>query len=330
LALSSGDRLGGIDLRQLEYFVEIARLGGFRRAAENLSVSQSALSQQMKLLEAELRVPLFERAHRPVRLTEAGETLLARAEYILQEFKSTREEVQAFAGLERGHVRIGTLPAHGAGWTAPMLGDFHRQHPNVELDLAEHNSGVLLELLADRSVDMACLNVPEEKWQAPPGIHLAPVSRVELVLAVHAGHRFGSLEQVSLQELVGEPLILPPHSSIAWIVEEAFRSRGLAHSVRYRITDQRMSLEFVAEGLGIGISTRATIGQHPELALCAIELNDAPLKVVGVAAWTDLGIRNRAVDALVHHVQVWALRTGWRGPAATASGARRASSKTAR
>ena len=91
-----------------------------------------------------------------------------------------------------------------------------------------------------------------------------------------------------------------------------------------------MSLEFVAEGLGIGISTRATIGQHPELALCAIELNDAPLKVVGVAAWTDLGIRNRAVDALVHHVQVWALRTGWRGPAATASGARRASSKTAR
>lgn len=63
-----------IDLRQLENFVRIARLGGFRRAAEDLAVSQAALSQQMKLLEAELRAPLFERAHRPVDLTEADRT----------------------------------------------------------------------------------------------------------------------------------------------------------------------------------------------------------------------------------------------------------------
>src|SRR5207302_5904313 len=123
----------------LEYFVRIARLGGFRRAAEDLSVSQAALSQQIKLLEAELRAPLFERAHRPVSLTEAGNALFERAELILQELRATREELHAFAGLERGHVRVGTLPAHGAGWTVRMLGESHRRYPMIELDLAEHN-----------------------------------------------------------------------------------------------------------------------------------------------------------------------------------------------
>jgi len=88
----------------------------------------------MKLLEAELRAPLFERASRPVSLTEAGTALLERAELILSDLRTPREEVLAFAGLERGHVRVGTLPAHGAGWTVRMLGEFHRAHPKVELD----------------------------------------------------------------------------------------------------------------------------------------------------------------------------------------------------
>ena len=277
-----------------------------------MSVSQSALSQQMRLLEAELRVPLFERAHRPVTLTEAGQTLLERAQFILQDLNSTREEVQAYAGVERGHVRIGTLPAHGAGWTARMLGEFHRQHPNVELDLGEHNSEVLLDLLNARSIDVACLNVPEKGWDAPSGIQFAHIAHFEMVLVVHARHPFVERQQVSLQELVDEPLILPPHSSVAWIVEEAFRVHGLNHSVRYHISDQRTALEFVAEGFGIGLSSRATIAQHPELALCAIDVRDAPLEVVSVVAWTGGGIRNKAVEALVSHAQVWARTTDWR------------------
>src|SRR3712207_5274267 len=110
-----------MELRHLESFVRIARLGGFRRAAEDLGLSQAAISEQMKLLEAELRVPLFERSYRPVRLTEAGQTLLGRAELVLSELRSTREELQGFTGLERGNLHVGTLPAHGTPWTAPML-----------------------------------------------------------------------------------------------------------------------------------------------------------------------------------------------------------------
>jgi DNA-binding transcriptional LysR family regulator len=306
-----------IDLRQLEYFVRIARSGGFRRAAEDLSVSQAALSQQMKLLEAELRAPLFERAHRPVDLTEAGTALLERAELILSELRDTREEVQAFAGLERGHVKVGTLPAHGAGWTVPMLGSFHRQHPQVDLGLAEHNSAVLLDLLRTRTIDVACMNIPASGWNPPEGVCHAPIFRFELVFAVHAAHRFGDRDRVTLEELATESLIMPPHSSLSWILDRAFARRGLRYSVGYHITDQHTLLELSAEGLGVGVSTRIGISRRPELSLRAVEVADADLTGVGVATWTERGIRNRAVQALVTHAAAWGTTSGWRDPVQT-------------
>jgi DNA-binding transcriptional LysR family regulator len=296
----------GMDLRQLELFVRIARLGGFRRAADDLGISQAAVSQQMKLLEAEARVSLFERAHRPVTLTEAGETLLERAELILREVRSTREELQAFAGLERRHVTVGTIPAHGAPWTARLLGAFHRQHPGVQLGVAEHTSGVLLDLLLDRGIDVACMNVPADGWQPPPGVCLAPIATFDLVLAVHPRHRLGGLPRVRLAELVGEPLILPPQSSISMIVEHAFRAHDLVPTIGFEISDQHTLLELAAEGLGLGVSTRTTVQAYPDLALWAVELADAPLRGQAVVAWSERGIRTKAVQAMVQHAQGWA------------------------
>jgi DNA-binding transcriptional LysR family regulator len=306
--------MAAIDLRQLEYFVRIARLGGFRRAADDLSISQAALSQQMKLLEAELRAPLFERAHRPVDLTEAGAALLERAELILSELRATREEVQAFAELERGHVSVGTLPAHGASWTIPMLGAFHHEHPQVDLDLAEHNSAVLLELLRNRTIDVACMNIPATGWDAPEGVCHAPIFQFELVFAVDATHRFADRDRVSLEELAIEPLIMPPHSSLSWILDQAFARRSLHYVVRYHITDQHSLLELSAAGLGIGVSTRKGIARRPELSLHAVGAANAELTGVGVAAWTERSIRNRAVQALVTHAQAWARTSQWGRP----------------
>ncbi len=244
-------------------------------------------------------------------LTEAGNALLDRAELILQELRTTREELHAFAGLERGHVRVGTLPAHGAGWTVRMLGEFHRRYPNIELDLAEHNSAVLLELLLSRSIDVACMNVPVNGWHSPQGVCLAPIFQFELVFAVHPGHRLRNLECVPLDELVNEPLIMPPHSSLEWIVDQAFAARELKHCVRFHITDRHTLLEMAAEGIGVGVTTRMAIAQHPDLSVHAVEALNAELKGIGVAAWTERAVRNRAVQALVAHAQSWANTAHW-------------------
>jgi DNA-binding transcriptional LysR family regulator len=165
---------GVMEIRQLQSFVAIARLGGFRRAVDELNISQAALSQQMKLLEAEAQVALFERGDRPLTLTEAGQALLEHAERILGEANSAREELQNFAGLERGHIKIGTLPAHGASFAVPLIGAFHEVHPNVAIDIVEYTTTELFDLLQTRAIDLACLNVPAAGWVAPPGVHFQP------------------------------------------------------------------------------------------------------------------------------------------------------------
>jgi DNA-binding transcriptional LysR family regulator len=124
-----------------------------------------------------------------------------------------------------------------------MLGAFHREHPQVELDLAEHNSAVLLDLLGKRTVDVACMNIPASGWDA--------------------------------------------HSSLSWILDQAFARRGLDYVVRYHITDQHSLLELSAEGLGVGVSTRVGIARRPVLSLHAVGAADAELSGVGVAAWTE-------------------------------------------
>jgi DNA-binding transcriptional LysR family regulator len=181
------------------------------------------------------------------------------------------------------------------------------------LDLAEHNSAILLRLLLDRTIDVACMNIPEYGWDAPLGVCHAPIFRFELVFAVHVGHRLQKLEQVPLEDIVSEPMIMPPNSSVYWIVDHAFRTRGLAHSIRFHITDQHTLLEMAAEGIGVGVSTRFAISQYPELSLHMVEAADAQLKGIGVAAWTERGIRNKAIQVLVNHAQAWPRTAHWPG-----------------
>ena len=129
-----------MEIRQLQSFVAIAKLGGFRRAAEELNISQAARSQQMKLLETEAQVALFERGHRPLTLIGAGQALLEHAERILREASSARQDLQDFAGLERGHITVSTLAAHGAPFAVPLLGAFYEAHPHVSIEIVEYTA----------------------------------------------------------------------------------------------------------------------------------------------------------------------------------------------
>src|SRR4051794_7633754 len=100
-----------MDIRQLQYFLAVARLRHFTQAAEELRVAQPALSQQIRQLEQDLGVQLFERTSRRVRLTAAGTALVERAERIVIDLDRIRSEMGAFAGLLRGQLAIGALPA---------------------------------------------------------------------------------------------------------------------------------------------------------------------------------------------------------------------------
>src|SRR5689334_17618007 len=170
-------------------------------------MSQATLSEQIKLLEQELGVRLFERGGRNLTLTEAGRTLLARADRILEEVKAAQEEMLEFAHLDRGQLIVGTMTGNGPFWLPGFLAAFMRQHPHLELTLVERVSGVLIRMLEAGEIHVACMLVPSDSPDVP---HLSTrqVYSRELVVVVAPQHPFARRASVTLEEVAEERLIL--------------------------------------------------------------------------------------------------------------------------
>src|SRR5471030_2214995 len=146
-----------LHLNRLHVFVEVAKSGSFSAAAEALSYTQSAVSQQIAALEAETGVTLIERLPRGVRLTTAGEALLTHAEGILGRLSAAEAEMEAIAGLRGGQLRMASFPTAGATLMPLAIAMFRAQHPEVELTLAEGEPEEIAPRLYAGEFDLALL-----------------------------------------------------------------------------------------------------------------------------------------------------------------------------
>ena len=144
-----------MELRQLRYVEAVARHRHFTRAAEELHVAQSALSHQVRRLEAELGIELFERTSRSVATTEAGEAVAARARRVLAEVDGVRDEVDELQGLVRGRISIGALLPAGELDVPRLLAGFAAAHPGIEVGLREGTAADMARYLEEDEVDAA-------------------------------------------------------------------------------------------------------------------------------------------------------------------------------
>src|ERR687884_536259 len=126
-----------LDVRRLRVLREVAQRGSFSAAAEALSFTQSAVSQQVAALERETATKLLERGPRGVRLTDAGRALVEHADVILARIEDAEQELAAIAGLRGGRLRIATFQSAGTTLVPRALGEFHRRHPEVELTVTQ-------------------------------------------------------------------------------------------------------------------------------------------------------------------------------------------------
>src|SRR5919202_3495273 len=152
-----------LDVRRLRVLREVAARGSFSAAAESLSFTQSAVSQQIAALERESGAKLIERNPRGLRLTDAGRALVEHADAILARLDDAEEELAAIAGLRGGRLRIATFQSAGATLVPRALGEFHRRHPDVELTvtLEERDAhGVLVSGGADVAIVMDFADTP--------------------------------------------------------------------------------------------------------------------------------------------------------------------------
>jgi len=200
-----------MEMRQLAYFIAVAEELNFTRAARRALVAQPAISQQMLALERELGEALFDRGPRSVRLTPAGQAFLPHARATLAAAQAGRDAITSLRGLLTGRLSVGTIQ-HGPANLATLIGDFHREHPGVELRVAEGHTGPLLTAVRAGEMDFAYAGLgPGER--IPAGLSSEVVAAEPVVLAVHPTHRLAGQESVPLSRLRDQPMVTLPEGA---------------------------------------------------------------------------------------------------------------------
>lgn len=245
-----------MELRHLRYFVGVAGELHFGRAAETLGISQPPLSQQIRQLEAELGVALFERTSRRVRLTEAGRLFLAEAKATLERADHAVSTARRAAEGEIGALSIGLSPSSVfVPEVTDTIAAFRRRFPDVHLELAERSFAAQHEALAQGTLDIGLLRrgrVP----QLPPGIAAEPIVEDRMIVALPAHHPLAASDApIPLAALAGEPMVHYPYDRDGFLEDlwRAFERAGLRPVIVQETHEVSTLLGLVAAGLGISV-----------------------------------------------------------------------------
>lgn len=254
-----------MDLRQLEYFVAVARHRHFTRAAAELYVTQPALSQQIRRLEAELGLQLLARTPQGVEVTDAGRELLRRAEAILADVSAARSAMDEHAGVLRGSVRVAA--AAGEALRLPAeLAAFHREHPGVRIALRQGSPREVAELLRRGAADLAVLALDAE----PDGLDATPLADEPLRLIAAPSVVEGTVAIDALREM---PLILAERgTALRETVMAACADAGFGPIPPFEVGDPVTARFLAHSGLGASVVPASWLEQPgPEVSVAALD-----------------------------------------------------------
>jgi LysR family nitrogen assimilation transcriptional regulator len=257
-----------MDLKQLEYFVRVAELGSFTRAAIALDVAQPALSRQVRLLEVELRQNLLARNGRGATPTEAGKLLLEHGRGILHQVERAREELGRVRGALAGRVAIGLPPSVAKVLAVPLIREFRRRMPEATLSITEGLSVGMQESLANGRLDIALLY----NAAASADTEITPLLEEDLFLVERqAKGARANPKSVALKDIAALPLVIPSRpNAIRMLVESGLANLGLRPHIALEIDGVAAILELVADGAGSAVLSRnavATSGRPQAFAL---------------------------------------------------------------
>ena len=191
-----------MDLGQLKYFTKIVEHGSFTRAAQDCSVSQPALSQQIAKLEKELGQPLFERQGRSIEVTPAGHVLWAQADKILQMVDDVKRQITDVG--QTGRIGISAIPTIGPYFIPGLLKAIGGQFAQASFVVNEDVTDVLLKRCSNGEVDLGILALPATAKY----LTIEPLIEEELLLALPANHRFVDKPEIFVDDIRDEPFVL--------------------------------------------------------------------------------------------------------------------------
>ncbi|PAE19162.1 LysR family transcriptional regulator [Bacillus sp. 7504-2] len=258
-----------MELRQLKYFLTIAKCKSITNAAEILHISQPALSKMMKGLEEELGMTLLLRSNKSNELTDAGLIVMEYAQKIFSEIDNMTTTLNDLTNLKRGEIQIGLPPIIGSLFFPNIMANFHKEYPNIKMNVTEYGAAKVVKSVKDGELDLGVAVLPVDGRT----FNIYPIVEERMKLLVHHEHRLASLKKVHLKELKDEELIFY-HEDFALhdIMWKKFIESGFEPKILFKSSQWDLMSEMVAANLGVTILPESICNRVMNKRIRIIEL----------------------------------------------------------
>lgn len=289
-----------MDVKQLKALVTVAEAGSVTRAAELLHLVQPAVTRQIRALERDLGVPLFERTRQGMRLTDAGTILLERARRALTELERARAEIQPAPGRVAGIVTVGLLDSAADLLAEPLVSAVARDHPGIELRVLTAYSGHLQQWLDDGDLDLTLLY----DLAGTPSLNVRPLVREKLWAVAPPSAGLRAAEPVPFDEVTARPLVMPAAGhGLRTLIDAAAARTGTAMTIAAQTNSMHVQKRLVRAGHGWTILPGVGIAEDvADGSLSAAPLCDPTVRRSIVLGTARTGRKAPATDAVVQEL----------------------------
>jgi DNA-binding transcriptional LysR family regulator len=244
-----------LTLRQLQIFVVASRYASFARAAEELHLTQPAVSMQIKQLEEAVGLPLFERVGRRLAVTEAGERFAHHASRILGEITDAQAAMSSLLDADSGAISVGIVST-ATSFMSKMLARYSLRYPHVDVRFSVGNRESLLRLLQDNAIDLAIMGRPPRELDT----EAEPLARHPHVIVAPARHPFAAARRFDMQELRHETFLLrEPGSGTRSVAEQMFKHHLFTPAKTMTLGSNETIKQAVAAGMGVSLLSLHTL-----------------------------------------------------------------------
>ena len=292
-----------VTVRQLQVFAAVARRSSFARAAEDLHLTPPAVSMQVKQLESQLGLPVFERGSSEVRLTLAGEYFLAHARKVLSALREAEDLVARLRRVETGRIAIGMLST--AKYFLPhLLADFVRERPGVDVALVEGNREQLIERVQRNEVDLAVMGRAPGELEA----HASIIGGHPLGIIAPARHPLARAEEILPERLSTETFVIrEPGSGTRVAMEGFFREAQVRPPVLMQMSSNETIKQAVIAGMGLAfLSLHAVAAEIEHGSLTVLRVSGLPL----IRHWHVVHRRARVLSPVAEALRYFLIETG--------------------
>lgn len=279
-----------MELRHFRYFVSVAEAGHFTKAASRLGVAVPTLSRQIKDMEEELGVLLLERTQRKVKLTAAGEALLANARQVIQGFDAAQRQAQRAGRGETGRLEIGYVASAVYGGVLQRhVSGFRRDWDSVELHVSEWPMHNLPEHVAEGRIDLAYVRAPV---LLPESLSMIDLDSEPFILALHAENPLASASAIDPRRLASEMFIMPEQSAGTFRVGEL---GGFSPQIVRQPGSLVAVLALVSLGQGVAVVPNSVVSK-----VCLPDIVFRSITGLQICSWLGLVFRRFDRERVIH------------------------------